>query len=130
MKKVIPFLFPVILLMSCQKGENNPPYMKFPEYKTSKEEFKNKISPVDSVAFNTEYQSIKRFYNTTSKNKLVIKIFTQLEVLNEDELNQKGSQIHKLALSEIANIQNYQVLEVNWMASNTGLKYTQEFLIY
>jgi hypothetical protein len=129
MKSVSEYLIIAVLIMSCQKGENNPPYMKFPEFKTSEKEFKNKISLLDSITLNTEYQSIKRFYKTTSTNKLVIKIFTQLDSLDEEALNQRGEQIHILSLSEISNIENYQVLEVNWIDSDAGSKYTLEFFI-
>lgn len=127
MKKVIPFICLVISLMSCQQGEKNSPYMKFPEFKTSQEDFKNKISLKDSITFNTSYESVKNLFKDNSTNKLAVNLYSQLGNLNELSLDQQGAQIHKLALDDISNIQNYQVLEINWFDLNNELKYTKEF---
>jgi hypothetical protein len=129
MKTVITYLIIVMLLVSCQKGENNPPYLKSPDFVTSKEDFKHKISIKDSITMHTEYISIRKLFKTSSTNKLVVHIYTKRQVLNKPELNKAGENILKIALDDIANIKNYNLLEISWLAKSTNLKHTKSFEI-
>lgn len=126
----LPILLIIAALMfSCEQRKTNAPHMQFPEYVTSKENFKNKISPGDSIAISTEFVTTKLLYKKTNTNKLVMKIFTELNELNEKVLDEKSQAIEKIAITEISNIKNYQVLVISWFAENLNLNYTKEFQI-
>ena len=113
MKKLFYFsILHLLLISSCTTSESKPE-ITFPEYTSSEENFKTKLSGYDSITANYTFKSKNTIISKSSANILTINVFTPSDKkVGKRELAAKTERILAHTHSEISNYKQFEKIEI------------------